>query len=641
MSAIFISALLIVIPAGFGYCVLRSIPVFTRGLLRISAGTVVGVSTFSWLVFWLSWLLGYNRLTIWLAISMLFIAILFFWRRSAKSVGANSLRFDRGDLLIALGCLALSVVITSRFAVPSVSGLRVNAQGVFDLYVHLSQISIFAHREGMPAPNPFFGGSNLVYPFLVNLYSSMFIKLGLSIESSVIIPMIALLTTLFILLYGFMLEIGKSRRLAFLYTLLLCGFGATLGFLRFLLDYINGNQGFWTLLNSATVKYDGSPQDKAGFFLASFFRTIIIPQRSILIGLPLLLIIILLVQRSSGGRNRRVFLAGVLAGIMPLCHGHACLVIVLCVSALLLTRRDVAGLLFFAAVAAITAAPGLIYFMRSESISNMISWNPFWLAGEDLLSFWIKNTGLIIPFLLYALFKEENHLARLLAVCGVFLFVAANLFQFAPWQWDNTKIFFFAFVLFLPCICLQTGAIWATARSRWIKYAVVVLVGLHTLSGLLGAWRVLVANPKQNMWTERYVELSKKVREYSDENSVVLLNPGRWNRIEILSGRAVYVTSAWSLWSHGLKPTHRMIMSRAYLFGITDKLVDVAPTHVLIDYNDQRTQPRSYWKLLFESDGFRFYELPGGSIDIIVHPSKEDSTKADLPPESHEVESRL
>src|SRR5256886_13994027 len=66
-------------------------------------------------------------------------------------------------------------------------------------------------------------------------------------------------------------------------------------------------------------------------------------------------------------------------------------------------------------------------------------------GAEMLLWFWIKNTGLFIPLLLVALLSPLalRGRARLLIAPFSLVFLVANLVQFQPWDWDNSKLLVF------------------------------------------------------------------------------------------------------------------------------------------------------------------------------------------------------
>ncbi|MEJ7617472.1 MAG: hypothetical protein WKF30_11045 [Pyrinomonadaceae bacterium] len=170
--------------------------------------------------------------------------------------------------------------------------------------------------------------------------------------------------------------------------------------------------------------------------------------------------------------------AGLVAGLLPLAHAHSFVVTMAIGGCLALwqmwfalarkrrTEHDVSReavapqanltaiwlpwAAFFAAAFAV-GAPQMLWAMRGSAVQTgtFFAWHFGWDHGtENIIWFWLKNTGFFIPLLAAALvWRRPERLvsARVLyfylpfALC----FILPNLFKLSPWVWDNIKVLIF------------------------------------------------------------------------------------------------------------------------------------------------------------------------------------------------------
>ena len=124
--------------------------------------------------------------------------------------------------------------------------------------------------------------------------------------------------------------------------------------------------------------------------------------------------------------------AGVVAGLLPLVHAHsfvvmmlmgACMALLQCASVLLIKREggevEAARIpawaelwavlrpwVAFAAVASLIALPQMIWATRESAVraGQFFGWEFGWDHGEEnVVWFWLKNTGVLFPLLVAAL----------------------------------------------------------------------------------------------------------------------------------------------------------------------------------------------------------------------------------------------
>ena len=193
---------------------------------------------------------------------------------------------------------------------------------------------------------------------------------------------------------------------------------------------------------------------------------------------------------SEARARRRMAAAGVMAGMLPLVHGHSFAVAMaagVCL-ALLFPRR---AWLWFLAPALVLAVPQALWMARGTGMQagRFVAWHLGWDHGEqNVLWFWLRNTGLFIPLLVLAFFWRRGGerlvrapLARFyvpFALC----FVVPNLLQLSPWIWDNVKFLVYWYVASVPIVALVLAGRMA-ARRGMAAGRVLPVFGLLTLVG--------------------------------------------------------------------------------------------------------------------------------------------------------------
>ncbi|HEX8635226.1 MAG TPA: hypothetical protein VF703_13850 [Pyrinomonadaceae bacterium] len=331
-----------------------------------------------------------------------------------------------------------------------------------DLPFHLSIITGFVYGENFPPVHPEYAGARLTYPFIVDFVAAMFVRAGATLEGALFLENFVLALALVGLLYRFALKLTGGDRTAALIAPALALLSGGLGWWVFAREWSGGNLGFFELLGR--LPHDYTIGANGGFRWGNAITTLLVPQRGLLLGLPLALVIITQWWLATGsdegekgkgegvkeeergrvkgerGREKsrkkekrvsttrhepppipafnlfplpltlsptdaRMLGAGVVAGLLPLAHAHSFVVLMLMGGCLaLLFPRWRAWFIFFA-VALVIAAPQMWWATRGSAAraGSFFGWQFGWDRGEqDALWFWFKNTGLFIPLLLGA-----------------------------------------------------------------------------------------------------------------------------------------------------------------------------------------------------------------------------------------------
>jgi hypothetical protein len=474
-----------------------------------------------------------------------------------------------------------------------------------DVAYHLAIIEGFLRGENFPPEHPELAGARLTYPFLVDFIAAQSVVLGASIPDALFVQNVALILAFCFLLHRFARRVSGSELVAHLVVPIALLSGGW-GFLRLFEDLRTAQNGPLDLLMHLPRDYTNDSE--AGYRWGNMLCVLLGTQRSIVLGLPTGLAIWLLWWRAgrdgtvAGPARRAMLLAGGLCGFLPLGHVHT-LLVMLGLGGLwaLLTRRWRLWAPFFVA-AFIVGLPCALYIifqsqtetepfrrfhpgwdfkvMSEERMNALFDGNvgPLTKVGYLLASLptwvqlWLKNTGLTIPLLLVALLSGEEKPViserwRRFYLPTILLFVFANLFQLAPWPWDNIKVLIWwhlASAITVACLL-----VWMWERRGFWRPLVPALFLLLTMAGALDVTRVTTRAAQQNVYTAEEVAFADAIVKATPPRARLVTAP-TYNSAAYLSGRRVIAGYHGHLWSHGLNSLPRAADMKAIYSGAPD-----------------------------------------------------------------------
>ncbi|HYO63422.1 MAG TPA: hypothetical protein VER08_07175 [Pyrinomonadaceae bacterium] len=173
-----------------------------------------------------------------------------------------------------------------------------NALG--DLPFHLSIITSFAHGDNFPPVHTELDGARLTYPFIVDFVAAMFVRAGASLGGALFWQNYVLALAFTGLLHRWAWTLTRSRAAALL-TPPLVLLGGGLGWLKLLNEWRASGVGLFALL--ARLPHDYSIGHASIFRLGNALTTLLIPQRTLLLGLPLALIVWTLWWQATRGEG--------------------------------------------------------------------------------------------------------------------------------------------------------------------------------------------------------------------------------------------------------------------------------------------------------------------------------------------------
>jgi|GEM_PF-2540382 len=438
-----------------------------------------------------------------------------------------------------------------------VTGLGLGGWG--DLLFHIRAAVFFAEQGGWPNQSFFLAGQPVGYAFLADFISGLFWRLGFSIGNSFTIPTI-LLAAFFLLAFEWVvIRLTKSVRAAILSVVLFMGFGGLSGWS--ILPELSPDT--WAKLR--TLPHGITVWREQNYAVLNPF-VMMLHQRSFLLGFPLFVVLLFLSWKFLEEKSLKVLGAITFAAILlAFFHPFTWLAFLMVFPAWMFwltvfrvrsfSRRE---LLMTCAALALMALGGFLVVkgLQPSAGASSITLKIGWLATDiSWIQFWIKNIGLYLVLgpLTVIYFWQRNRMLALLVLAGFTPFVAANLFQFAPWDWDNTKVF-------APSWLILTIGVGSLISSWWeqdhpgVKMLALACLPILMLSGALEVARVIAYRSEPMVITSvADLSLGEAVRARLGKSAVLLTEPEASHPVFMYSGRPSFVAYEGWLWSQAWK----------------------------------------------------------------------------------------
>ena len=351
--------------------------------------------------------------------------------RVCRSLSMPSL--SRPNILDILALAAFAVVALRHFLWlyferdGVVRTLSPNNYG--DLPLHLTYIAHFVKGGRFWPENPIFTGETLHYPFGIDLFTAVLVKLGLPL--SIVLP-----------------AMGIAGALAMGLALFAWGRGFAVAAFVF----SGGLAGFQVLWTGALRDY------QADLAWKNLFLTLFIPQRGFLFAFPAGLVLLWSWRRRILGREEGLppFVEGLLWGTMPLFHIHSFLFLSLVFAIWVAAQRALKAALPTFLWAVVPATWCVVQLTSPNRAASFVWMKPGWLIGEQSAAVFLAvNFGFFVPLAAWATVaaikrRSREHLLLLAPAYGGF----AVLFfvMLAPAEWDNSKVMAWCYLLALPAM---------------------------------------------------------------------------------------------------------------------------------------------------------------------------------------------
>ncbi len=624
-----LALLLIAAVAAGGFAITYFIEDDEPFLWRFAAGIVIGSAVFGTVSFLLAMAAGLNAATVAasLLITLAPLALIargprrkrlhLDWERAkGKTKGASTAKAWR--FLYYAAFLLLFILFFAQT-------MYENEQGIFtggsnnlgDLPFHLGAILSFTDGANFPPQNPSFAGAKFSYPFIADLVTACFMKLGAGLRETMVVQNIAWAFALLVVLERFVLRLTGDRLTSKLAPPLLF-FSGGLGFIWFFGDFGAQAKGLVEFLAQIPKDYTIGDEFRWGNSMVTLFIT----QRGLLLGMPLTLVVLGALWRvfrsvpgavatgSLPGRTENpvaiapgtdggiralsaTFIVGLLAGLLPLVHLHSLAVLFVVTGVLFFVRLDRwREWLSFGVGVCIVAIPQLAWSMTGSAseTTKFFEWHFGWDSRDlNIAWFWLKNAGLFIPMIAAGIYlalysqrplpdeksaKKNKEPATpfiahptpllLFYVPFVLLFVIANVAKLAPWEWDNIKVLIYWWVGSLPFVAFAIAWLWR--KSSALKVAAAACFAVLIFSGALDVWRTISGTVKTRVFEPDAVRLVERVKRSVPANAL-FLNAPIYNSAVVLTGRQSLMRYSGHLASHGIDYAPREAEVRAIYSG--------------------------------------------------------------------------
>jgi hypothetical protein len=430
-----------------------------------------------------------------------------------------------------------------------------------DLALHLSLITRFATQDRFTWDFPIFHDARLAYPFLIDFISSILLRHGFSLQWSLLVPGLLFSIAFVQLLFFLVFRWFRSSLAASLAVVVFLADGSPAGLSYFWRDWKASGQPLFEFLLHMTKEYAHLGEFNLRFsnVIADYF----LPQRSILVGLPVFVLITLLLWHAWGRtpeRKRLLLGAAILLGLLPFAHAHTYLVVVgvwgwLALVKAVQERRLANAWVGFLLLGIAFSAPQFIWQLGAHYGPGFSRWYFGWMKtpSENVLVFWLRNMGpgLVLLFgnilLVWRLRREPDFYLHFYLPL-VWLFVIANLYLFQPHSYDNMKFMLYSY-LGLSMFSGYWLARWFRGSVTRAALATVLLLSM-TLCGAISILRETYAFLPFSSAED--IEVAERLKAAVPAEARVLTSDQHNHFVPTLTGRRIVMGYRGWLWTYGI-----------------------------------------------------------------------------------------
>lgn len=546
---------------------LRLLPVRLRPWEQITVSVALGSLLSSWLTF-VTWY-GFSQTTgTWITTGLLLATILLTRlplaaRRVLEAQNAHAyLQKAHLKLFWAFLTAFLALLVSSTYLMANPAQWTSNGGIWSDLALHMSLASFFSEQGVQNLVFPIFPTVKLAYPFLADLQSAQLHYLGVDWPFAMGVPTFALLASS----VGLLVQIGNRflgrYRSGLIWALLVTCSGVALGTLAYLQDALTTTPQQLVDYSHLAITQPGNGQE-----FANFLTSHLLPQRSYLMGFAVVLSVLLMLTAYLLREHKKAattwavpLVIGVIGGLLPFAHVHSFFVLgafLTILAGLISWHRQELAVEWIAALGlmALIAAPQLNWQFTSTYTQSFSHWAFGWLTpdGTSPLVFWFINLGVLIPLIVYAIWKwrPPAHLRMLttsLLITSLGIFIAINVYIFQPSGWDNMKFLTYAYVFAtLPVAWLLNK--WLE-RGSWRAVLTWILLLIITFPGMTAIY--LAFHDQYPFLTTEDRTFASYVTQHTDRSSVILTSSYHHNPVPILTGRLILMGYPGWLGSYGI-----------------------------------------------------------------------------------------
>jgi hypothetical protein len=592
-------------------------------LTLIAASVPVGFALTSWFFLLVRFFLPLNYLS-GIVISITIFGACLSIRLLTPARSRRTRRRGIDFFCVLLGVTFLFLVLVDA----SILKDGVNSSGtVFsDLPFHLGLITSFAYGPNSyqrTMTTPFYAGEKLAYPIIPDFFSAVLVICGgASLRISVAVPTMVLLIALVVLVDALARYFSQLRFVPGL-TIICFFFASGVGWRYFFVKECRENQ-------NANMSH---------CFCANVFTFwihplihFLLPQRSALFSMPIVVFITILVIQAAVGRSRErtvITFAGFLMGLLSMISAHSFIAIgeyALFSCAWHFPWRQKSEWLptvkfwaHFGGAALIVGIPQVLWLARTPR-PGFMTISAVWLEtfpnSFKALRLWWDSLGSFVFLALIIAWASlsPKQLGAYIPALGVF--VVSNFVIYQPGAMDNTKVFFAGWYP-LACCAVAHCIVWLCANGGWAAKGLV----LFAIAGFLAGSFVTVGKalifPFQ-LFTIDELDFGGWVMQNTPKDAVFMGSMWHSNTAMTIGGRHIAMGYGGWVWSHGLNLTKRIALVRELVDNREDRerLEQFGVKYALVRPDDHSNgfqfpppPPTSRWVSIIEAGTLKVYRM--------------------------------
>lgn len=458
--------------------------------------------------------------------------------------------------------LLIAILLTNHILVPTKDGGVASGQSTYgDLNMHLGFVTSISEQEKFPPDYVFLSETRNNYPFLVNSLSSSLYSFGTTLRFAVLIPSYVICLLLVMGFYYLAHKITDSKWAAILATTFFF-IGGGFGFIYFL----DGAKEHTSLFTRIFTDYYHTPTNynEMNIRWANPICDMIIPQRTTMAGWFMIMPCLwFLIDGCKTNSKKSFIILGILAACMPMIHTHSFLALGIISIGMFICyfvkskekKKVFSNWFIYGLIVLLFGFPQLIFwtFQQTTVSSSFLRYQFNWVNHSDpYIWFYIKNWGMValftVPAYLYA--NKDN---RKLILSALLLFIIAEFFIFQPNEYDNNKLFFISYMIFLISCCSWYMHIFEKLKKvRGRCFVLILIILLSTLSGLLTIGREMYSGGMYQTFNSDMIKMSEYIKNNTEKDAIFLTSTTHINPVATLAGRNIYVGSSLYVYYHGL-----------------------------------------------------------------------------------------
>ncbi|PWB55627.1 MAG: hypothetical protein C3F06_02165 [Candidatus Methanoperedenaceae archaeon] len=558
------------------------------------------------LVYWISILIGYSKISILIA-GLIFLPAVFFIRIGKPDFGG----FRHPAILLSFGVfLIFYIVLSSSVWVFQGDYILLSGSNWQDTPMHLGIIESL-NQGNFPPEMPYYSGVRMTYHYFVDFHTAIIEKMSDTFNPRLIVYLNSFFAGLFTLSIFIVANFITKSLSSAVFASIIGVFGGGFSYIRFF-QAINSQT--WT--NFSDLFLQNYVMEWKKFFQIVPVFDVLLQSRPQLIGLPGLALAAYFLYRGLIEKDRKkVLLSGLITGLLLPFHITAFfstgLIFMLLMSHQLYQRKFwLEGFVYFLLPALIS-----LPFLVDSSNASFLLFAPGWMAPDrsiaGLTLFYLGNLG--VPFILSFLFItiQKKHIFFLYSWL-LAMFLLPNLVSFTPEQFDMYKFFHY---MWIP-VAIAAGGVIARLYDKKRYVLVVVLIVMSVLTPFLdAAWNLSVKYPGYSL--SEY-DAGRWIKENTPQGAVFLEVPGIHSPATQIAGRMQIMGYGTWAYGHGFNIWIRDADIEKTFQGSKEDVLEVAgkynADYAYIGIEEMRLYP--YAKEKFDRNFDVIYSDKKGSVWI-------------------------